>query len=84
MAAVELWGCGGADAERVLRELRERRHRDAGRAGKVDRAAMFGLGGGAGWRDADNPDQMILETAGAHTFYSAQLDKLPQPPSESK
>ena len=77
LRAVELWGCGGADADRVQRELRERRARDAARAGKVDRAAMFGLGG-ADWRDEDNPDRLILESAGAHTFYSSTLEKLPQ------
>jgi hypothetical protein len=75
--ALELWGCGGADADKVLRELRSRRVRDASRAGKVDRGAMFGLGKGNDWRSEDNPDRMILETAGAHTFYSHQLEKLP-------
>ena len=75
--ALELWGCGGADADAVQKALRDRRLRDAGRAGKVDRAAMFGLGGGGDWRDEDNVDRMILETAGAHTFYSAQLERLP-------
>ena len=75
--ALELWGCGGADADKVLRELRSRRVRDASRAGKVDRGAMFGLGKGNDWRAEDNPDRMILETAGAHTFYSHQLEKLP-------
>ena len=78
--ALELWGCGGADADKVLQALRERRVRDAGRAGKVDRAAMFGIGKGDDWRAEDNPDRMILETAGAHTFYSAQLEKLPDEP----
>ena len=48
------------------------RARDA----QVDRVAMFG-GGGGHWREGDNPDKFILETAGAHTFYSDQLDKLP-------
>ena len=76
LRALELWGCGGADADAVQRALRDRRHRDAGRAGKVDRAAMFGLAG-EDWRQEDNVDRMILETAGAHTFYSAQLEKLP-------
>jgi hypothetical protein len=76
--AIELWGCGGADADAVQRALRERRMRDGARAGKVDRAAMFGLGGGNDWRSEDNVDRMILETAGAHTFYSAQLEKLPE------
>ena len=61
----------------MLRELRSRRVRDASRAGKVDRGAMFGLGKGNDWRSEDNPDRMILETAGAHTFYSHQLEKLP-------
>jgi len=75
--AVELWGCGGADADKVQRELRERRVRDGARAGKVDRAAMFGMGGGSDWRDENNPDRLILESAGAHTFYSATLEKLP-------
>lgn len=74
--ALELWGCGGADADAVMRALKERRVRDAGRAGKVDRAAMFGMSEG-GWRSEDNPDRMILETAGAHTFYSSQLEKIP-------
>ena len=74
---LELYGCGGADADKVEQQLRDRRARDAARAGKVDRAAMFGIGKGD-WRDEDNPDKMILETAGAHTFYSAQLEKLPQ------
>lgn len=37
---------------------------------------MFGLSGGD-WRDEGNPDRMLLEAAGAHTFYSAQLEKLP-------
>ena len=61
----------------MQRALRDRRMRDAGRAGKVDRAAMFGLSGGDDWRSEDNVDRMILETAGAHTFYSSQLEKLP-------
>jgi len=76
--ALELWGCGGADADRVAAELRSRRVRDANRAGKVDRGAMFGMGKGGDWRSEENPDRMILETAGAHTFYSAQLEKLPE------
>ena len=38
--------------------------------------AMFG-GGGGDWRGEGNVDKMILETAGAHTFYSHQLEKLP-------
>ena len=38
---------------------------------------MFGLGGDSDWRSEDNVDRMILETAGAHTFYSAQLERLP-------
>lgn len=74
--ALELWGCGGADADAVMKALRERRTRDAQRAGKVDRVAMFG-GGGGDWRGEDNVDKMILETAGAHTFYSHTLEKLP-------
>ena len=77
LRAIELWGCGGADADAVQRALRDRRQRDAGRAGKVDRAAMFGLSSGEDWRSEDNVDRMILETAGAHTFYSSQLEKLP-------
>ena len=75
--ALEVWGCGGADAEAARLLLKERATRDAARAGKVDRAAMFG--GIKDWRDADNPDKLILETAGAHTFYSDQLEKLPPP-----
>ena len=74
---LEVWGCGGADAEAAQRLLKERQARDTARAGKVDRAAMFGGGGGGDWRDGNNPDKMILETAGAHTFYSDRLDKLP-------
>lgn len=77
VVALELWGCGGADAQRVQAELKARRERDSAKAGKVDRAAMFGLGKGD-WRDGDNPDKMILETAGAHTFYSHTLEKLPE------
>ena len=73
-----MWGCGGADAEAARKLLKERAARDAARAGKVDRAAMFGLGG-SDWRDGDNPDKLILESAGAHTFYSDQLEKLPPP-----
>jgi len=79
--AIELWGCGGADAEKVRAQLQERRHRDAGRAGKVDRVAMFG-GGGGDWRSADNPDKAILEAGGAHTFYSSQLERLPPEPGK--
>ena len=75
---LELYGCGGADADKVQRELRERRARDAARAGKVDRAAMFGLGKGVLGEEGAQ-DKFILETAGAHTFYSAQLEKLPEP-----
>ena len=78
VAALELWGCGGADADKVLEARRARKVRDASRAGKVDRGAMFGMGKGNDWRSEDNPDRMILETAGAHTFYSAQLEKLPE------
>ena len=74
--ALELWGCGGADADAVMRALQERRTRDAQRAGKVDRMAMFG-GGGGDWRDGENTDAKILELGGAHTFYSHQLEKLP-------
>ena len=83
VVALELYGCGGADADRTQAQLRERRTRDAAKAGKVDRAAMFGIGKGD-WRDDDNPDKMILETAGAHTFYSAQLEKLPQKAPENE
>ena len=54
---------------------------DAGRAGKVDRVAMFG-GGGGDWRSADNPDKAILEAGGAHTFYSSQLERLPPEPGK--
>ena len=74
--ALELWGCGGADADAVQKALRDRRARDANRAGQVDRAAMFGLGGGEDWRAEDSVDRMILETAGAHTFYSNQLERV--------
>ena len=77
MAQLELYGCGGADADKVQRQLRERRARDAARAGKVDRAAMFGMGKGVLGQEG-NQEQFILETAGAHTFYSQQLEKLPQ------
>ena len=47
---------------------------------------MFGLAGGDDWRSEDNVDRMILETAGAHTFYSSQLEKLPnaKDPSQQK
>ena len=74
--ALEMWGCGGADAEAVMRALQARRTRDAQRAGKVDRLAMFG-GGGGDWRGEENADAAILEIGGAHKFYSHQLEKLP-------
>ena len=74
VVALEVWGCGGADAEAARRLLKERAARDAARAAKVDRAAMFG--GINDWRDGNNPDKMILEAAGAHTFYSDTLEKL--------
>ena len=80
---LELYGCGGADADKVQRELRERRARDAARASKVDRAAMFGMGKGVLGEEGAQ-DKFILETAGAHTFYSAQLEKLPQQHSAEK
>ena len=66
--------CGGADAEAAQKLLQQRKQRDAARAAKVDRAAMFG--GINDWRDGNNPDKMILEAAGAHTFYSDTLEKL--------
>ena len=75
--SLELWGCGGASADEVQRTLREQRARDAGRAKVVDRAAMFGITEGIDWHEADNVDKMILEAAGAHTFYSSQLAKDP-------
>ena len=81
MRALELWGCGGADADAVQEALRARRQRDAGRAGKVDRAAMFGLSS-SDWRAEDNPDRLILESAGAHTFYSSQLERVENLPGE--
>ena len=34
------------------------------------------FGGINDWRDGNNPDKMILEAAGAHTFYSDTLEKL--------
>ena len=50
---LELWGCGGADAEAAQQLLKQRRDRDAARAAKVDRVAMFG--GGGDWRDGVPP-----------------------------
>ena len=78
VVAIELWGCGGVAAEAAQKALREQRARDAHKAGKVDRAAFF-KSSGDDWR-GDNPDKMILEAAGAHTFYSSNLDlKEPMP-----
>ena len=74
---LELWGCGGADAQRVQRELKARWKRDAEKAGKIDIAVMFGLKGGGDWHSEENPDTYLLEAAGAHTFYSHTLEKLP-------
>lgn len=73
---LEVYGCGGAEADSVQRQLRERRERDAAKAGKVDRAAMFGLGKGVMSEEGEG-DKFILESAGTHTFYSSQLEKLP-------
>ena len=78
MVALEVWGCGGADAEAARQLLKERAARDTARAAKVDRAVMFG--GINDWRDGNNPDKMILEAAGAHTFYSDTLEKPPAEP----
>jgi len=80
---LELYGCGGAEADMVQRELRERRAKDAAKAGKVDRAAMFGLGKGV-LGDEGAQDKFILETAGVHTFYSSQLEPLPQEPPSTE
>ena len=80
VVALEVWGCGGADAEAARQLLKERAARDTARAAKVDRAVMFG--GINDWRDGNNPDKMILEAAGAHTFYSDTLEKLPAEPSK--
>jgi len=71
VAVLELYGCGGRDADLVQEERRKVRLSDMEKSVKIDRASGMGA-----LTEQAKQDQFILESAGAHTFYSDQLEKL--------
>ncbi|KAL3916760.1 MAG: hypothetical protein SGPRY_006681 [Prymnesium sp.] len=70
---LEVYGCAGQQGEKVLQELQQRRLSDAQRAGRLSRDSSRRQVLG----ENSDRDKFIMETAGAHTFYSDTLEKIP-------
>ena len=63
LACLEIWGCGGEEAEKAKLSHQQIQRKQRERAGKIDRMAMFcGQEAAEAWKH--NPDKFLLKMMG--------------------